>query len=368
MADAAAGAVTGNEPPIVQVSAACLQEYAKDRLRAALAYPKERLLRREFRLARADMTVWFASERFAALCDRTLIERRYEDLSATRLEIYAMDAESDGWEPPAPWDEGSGFSSREFDRILAARNQRGFYHHEAPSWQLYDCATATGVQTLPTPLDVPPWESASPLRLFLHWAYAAANMRLTHAATLGLKGRGVLMAGPSGSGKSATTLAGLLIGLDSLGDDYVLVEKDSRVTAYSVFALLKQDREGLRRAGVTMADLGVGELNWHGKVEFDAARLSFKPLADRMEIIAILIPEIARARRNSLERVTSHQAALALAPSAVFQLPGDSIDGFRFLADIVRQLPAFRVKLSEDPAEIAEAIGLFLAAEGDDAG
>jgi hypothetical protein len=368
VADAAAGTVTDKKPPTVQISAACLQEYAKSRLRAAAAYPKERLLRREFRLARADMTVWFASEKFAALCDRTLIERRYEDSSATRLEIYAMDAESDGWEPPAPWDEESGFSSREFDRILAARNQRGFYHHEAPSWQFYDCTTATGVQTLPTQLSIPPWESASPLRLFLHWAYAAANMRLTHAATLGLKGRGVLMAGPSGSGKSATTLAGLLNGLDSVGDDYVLVEKGSRVAAHSVFAMLKQDREGLRRAGVAMPELGVGELNWHGKVEFDAATLSIKPLAGRMEIFAILIPVIARARRTSLERVTPHEAALALAPSAVFQLPGDSVDGFRFLAGIVRQLPAFRVKLSENPAEIADAIGLFLAGEGDDAG
>ena len=142
------------------------------------------------------------------------------------------------------------FSSREFDRILRAGNLRGFYYHDAPSWQFYDRATATGVLTLPGPLDIPPWESGSPFRLFLHWAYAAADMRLTHAATLGLGGYGALIVGASGSGKSSTALAGLLNGLDSVGDDYVLVEQGARVVAHSVFTVFKQDREGLRRAGV----------------------------------------------------------------------------------------------------------------------
>jgi hypothetical protein len=371
MADAAATAVTQDKlarPPTAKVSAAGLQAYASDRLRAAMAFPKKRLMRRDVRLAKADMTVWFASRRLADLCQRTLVERRYEDPSAIHLEIYAMDAECVGWEPPARWDEEGGFSSREFDRILAAGNRRGFYHHESPSWQFYDRAAAIGVQTLATPLGIPPWESGSPLRLFLHWAYATADMRLTHAATLGANGRGVLIAGSSGSGKSATTLAGLLNGLDSVGDDYVLVEKGSSVVAHSVFAMLKQDREGLRRAGVATAEIDAAEVNWHGKVEFDAAKFAMKALAERMEIFALLIPEIARARRTEFERVTTREAALALAPSAVFQLPGDSTEGFRFLADIVRRLPAFRMTLSEDPAEIAEAIGLFLAGEGKHAG
>ena len=58
-----------------------------------------------------------------------------------------------------------------------------------------------------------------------------------------------------------------------------------------------------------------------------------------------------------------HEAALALAPSAVFQLPGDTTQGFRFFAELARRLPAFRVRLSEDPVEIADAIGSFLARE-----
>lgn len=351
-------------PATSTVSATSLQVYARDRLRAAKAYPKGRLVRREFRLARIDMTVWFASKAFADLCDRTLVERKYEEPLATRAQIYAMDAEADGWEPPARWNEEAGFSSREFDRILAEHDRRGFYHHDAPSWQFYDRVDAVGVQTLPTKLGIPPWEFGSPLRLFLHWAYAAVGMRLTHAATLGLNGRGALIAGASGSGKSGTTLAGLLNGLDSVGDDYVLVEDGPSLVAHSVFAMLKQDREGFRRAGVAIAELDAAEVNWRGKIELDASKLCAKGLASRMEIHALLLPEIARSRRTEVEKIASHEAALALAPSAVFQLPGDATEGFRFFADIVKRLPAFRVKLSEDPVEIAGTIGSFLEGTG----
>ena len=108
---------------------------------AAAAYPKERLLRRDFRLAKLDMTIWFSSEALADLCERTLVRRKHDDPSAASIEVYAIDAGSGGWEPPALWREDAGFASREFDRILAADNLRGFYHHDAPSWQFYDRAT-----------------------------------------------------------------------------------------------------------------------------------------------------------------------------------------------------------------------------------
>jgi hypothetical protein len=362
MAHAAAKSLieaAGASPPAIAEDS--LRGYARSRLSAADAFPKERLIRRDFPLARLDLTVWFSSGRLADLCERTLVRRKADDASAMRAQVYAMDAEAEGWERPATWREGTGFSSRGFDRILAADGLRGFYHHDAPSWQFFAGAGATGVQTLPSALGIPPWEHGSPLRLFLHWAHAAAGRRLTHAATLALDGRGALIVGPSGSGKSGTTLAGLLHGLTSAGDDYVLLEQAPAFTAHAVFSVFKQDREGLRRAGLPSDIFKDAALNWHGKIEFDAARLAPKGFVDRMEIGAILVPEIAHRRRTRLEAVTAQEAALALAPSAVFQLPGDTADGFRFFADIARRLPAYRLLLSEDPAEIAGTVGSFLA-------
>lgn len=344
-----------------KVSSANLLAYANDRLRAAERFPRERLIRRDLRLARLDMTVWFTSKGLAEICESMLVQHHSEMPFQQAAEIFALDSEAEEWDSPAMWDEGAGFSSREFERILAAGDRRGFYHHDAPSWQFYDSGAAVGVHTLPGPLDIPPWELGSPLRLFVHWAQAGIGKRLTHAATLGINGYGALIVGPSGSGKSGTTLAGFMNGLDSVGDDYVVVEQGAAVAAYSAFKTFKQDEDGLRRAGIQATDLIGAKRNWHGKIEFDAASLMPHAFKDRMEIRAILIPRIARAKRTSIEPVASHTAALALAPSAVLQLSGDASEGFRFFASLVKRLPAFSVILSEDPAEIADAIGSFLA-------
>lgn len=350
------------------VSPGNLLAYANDRIAAARVFPREALIRRDLRLAGLDMSVWFTSGRLADHCEAMLVQHDSTAAFEPAAEIFALDAGAEGWDAPATWDEGAGFSSREFERILASGNRRGFYHHDAPSWQFYDPVSAIGVHTLPGPMDIPPWEHGSPLRLFIHWAKAAAGRRLTHAATLGIHGHGALIVGASGSGKSGTTLAGLLNSLDSAGDDYVVVENGHSVIAHSVFKVFKQDLDGLRRAGIATTDLSDAKLNWHGKIEFDAAKLAPHAFVDRMEIRALLLPRIAHGKRTAIAPVSSQAAALALAPSAVLQLPGDASEGFRFFAALARQLPAFRVDLSEDPAEIADAIGSFLAREASHAG
>jgi hypothetical protein len=355
-------------PLVDTISYRSLAAYAGGLLAAAEAYPRQRLLRRTLDLPLLDLTVWFASSEFAELCNRCLISRPAGERVATQASVFAMDATQEGWLVPARWSEGSGFSSRDFERILAAAGLRGFYEHEAPSWQVFDPATHMGVQSLIHPRGFPRWETGSPLRLFLHWAYATQHCRMTHAAALGVNGRGALLVGPSGSGKSATALAGLLGGLECAGDDYVLLEDEAEIAAHGIFRLVKQDRQGLARSGIAHPAVMTAAPNWHGKIEIDPVEIGLPALCRRMAIGALLIPAIARADRTTFQRVSAREAALALAPSAVFQLPGDANEGFTFFSKIVKRLPAYRAALSEQPAEIASAIGSFLADERNLAG
>jgi hypothetical protein len=338
-----------------------LSDYARDQLAAALAYPRNRLARHQIALPGLDLDLWSSDEALAELCRSRLVHRDPGLAASQRATVFAIDATVDGWPAPAVWDTETGFSSRDFEQTLAKAGLRGFYHHDGPSWQFYDPAAALGVHTLPSPMGIPPWEQGSPLRLFLHWAYASGAKRLTHAAAIGVNGRGALIVGASGSGKSGTTLAALMNGLTSVGDDYVVIEPGPKVTAHAVFRIFKQDESGLRRAGLTPDQVGAGPLNWHGKYEFDTARLKPDAFVERLTVHAILLPMVAHAPQTTIEPISASQAALALAPSAVFQLPGDTDSGFVFFAKLARQLPAFRVRLSEDPAEIADAIGTFLA-------
>jgi len=361
-------ATATSAPPPATVSLDSLVEYAQDRLKAAASYPKECLKRHDFALAHLDLTVWSSSDALSDLFQKSFVSRQEKGSVAGRAIVFALDAEMEGWDRPREWNIKTKFTSRAFDRNLAEVNLRGFYFHEVPSWQLFDPVSGVGVASLLAPLGIPPWESSSPLRLFLHWAYSAADLRLTHAATLGVGRRGALIVGASGSGKSGTTLAGLMNGLNSVGDDYVLIEPGAPIVAYPVFCTLKQDVGGVRRAGLPETVLDGAQLNWHGKFEFDVSKVAPHGLVDHLEIGAILIPEIARLPRTRIEPAARREGALSLVPSGVLQLPGDGTKGFRLLSEIARQLPAFKLRLSEDPVEIAEAIASFLSHEAWDAG
>jgi hypothetical protein len=132
--------------------------------------------------------------------------------------------------------------------------------------------------------------------------------------------------------------------------------------------MMKLDPGGIRRVGVPTTELEGHPLNWQGKFEFDPADVLGSPFADRLEIGAILLPEVDRRKRTTIEATDSRSAALSFAPSATMQLHGDRAEAFRFFAEIVRRLPAFRLRLSEDAVDIAEAIRRFLNQEGRHAG
>jgi hypothetical protein len=340
--------------------------YGRDRMTAAMAHPRGGLVRRDFPMPLLDLSVWFSGRELAELCERRLVTRVDGERVEDRAEILALDSTLADWEPPAPWLEGAHFTSRLFEKAFEGVGLRGF-HHDTPSWQIFDPEAGFGVFTLHNPMGIPPWETGSPLRLFLHWAHARHGRRLTHAAAVGVENAGALVVGASGSGKSGTALACLLNGLHCAGDDYVVVENDGDISASAVFRIFKQDSQGLQRAGLDARDERWGVTNWHGKYEFDAMELSPKTFARRLPVRAILLPRIARLERTRIEPVSASAAALALAPSAVFQLPGDTDGGLRFFSDLARRLPAFRVLLSENPAEIADTIGEHLTREFPDA-
>ena len=185
---------------------------------------------------------------------------------------------------------------------------------------------------------------------------------MLHAGTLGHDGSGVFLVGAGGSGKSGTTLSGILHGLCSVGDDYVAVRcAGGLVEARTVLRHMKQDTGGLQRLGLE-AGKGAfdGRPNWQGKIEFDFARLVPAARADRLAMKAILIPHVARAPASSLRAASAREAMTATAPSSLYQLYGSLREDFGLIASIARALPAFHVDLGEDPAEIAASVRTFI--------
>ena len=141
-------------------------------------------------------------------------------------------------------------SPRRFEETLKSLGLRGaFPAAEMPApadpFSIFDPAARVGLQLVENLSDLPPWDSGAPFRILVHFAAASRGWRLVHAATLSMRGKGILIVGAGGAGKSGTCLAGLAGGLHTVGDDYVLIAPGEPLTAFRVYRLLKQDRQGL---------------------------------------------------------------------------------------------------------------------------
>jgi len=249
--------------------------------------------------------------------------------------------------------------------IAVAGDKSGmFFAHQGDfnQWQFFDPKALLGVQLMPHSDSYPHWEDSFPLLQFLHWVTMMQGRRIVHAASLGLDGRGVLIAGSSGAGKSGTTLAGVLNGLQSIGDDYVLVEpREDGVFAYPLTRIMKQDVRGLVRNGAE-TDRRFRGPNWQGKHEAYLSDLMGEEIPVSFELRAILLPRVSGETRILPARGVD--AMTAMLPSNVVQLFGGRKYAVSFLSDLVRRLPVYRLELGANPREIAAVISELLVRGG----
>ena len=281
------------------------------------------------------------------------------DLTFDLLETRAL-----GWPAPSP-QRGWYGSPRRFEETLKSLGLMGaFPAAEMPApadpFSIFDPASGAGLQLVENMLDLPPWDSGAPFRILVHFAAACRGWRLVHAATLSMGGKGILIVGAGGAGKSGTCLAGLAGGLQTVGDDYVLIAPGAPLKALRVYGLLKQDREGLARIPGLGVRAAHERVNWQNKLELDPELLFPGCMVEEMRLSAIVMPVIARARQTQFVPADTQTAFQQFAPSMWAQMPGARASGFMFAAWLTRQLPVFRMLLSENSSEIAGSVSSFI--------
>jgi hypothetical protein len=179
------------------------------------------------------------------------------------------------------------------------------------------------------------WDRAAPLRTALNFALAAPQRQLVHGAVVGVDGRGVLLAGPGGSGKSTTTLACLEAGLQVVGDDYAAVDLIG-TRAWHLYGSIKI---GEREPGPNGRDdrqtLILGD------------DLPGTP-TESLELAALLLPRVVGGATSSLSVASPAAALRALAPSTLIQAPYEDQPSLGILADLTRVVPAYHLNLGDD--------------------
>lgn len=307
--------------------------------------PREALTTQRITPAGLSIETCFDDPGFAAAYTSRF--RNVEEEGASSDRLYVLTGKAPGFQSVPEWRDAD-CSPAEFHSIVKAAGMRAAYPFQSRLWRFFDTRSRIGVQWTESPDDLPPWDGSAPLRQHLHWILGDSGLRLTHAATLGWRDRGIVLFGKGGAGKSGTTLAGLAAGLSTVGDDYVALGGSLAPVARPLYRVVKQDKAGLARNPALADRTSHLAGNWRGKVEFDPDEFFKGATVETMSLRAAVLPRIAHASRPSIVPARPQAVMLALMNSNLHQFAGEDDDGMPFFARLLARLPCFQMELSAD--------------------
>jgi hypothetical protein len=252
--------------------------------------------------------------------------------------LTAFDGAGSGERPAPP----SGAPGR---RSADAGVHLGF-EPDAPLLSVYDPASASGAF----------WAEDAAAQHPAQLRQRGHGLHFVHGAVVGDERGGVLLAGPSRSGKSTTAMLCATRGMRHLGDDYVLVSQDGPPVAHALFATAKLDDAALRMLRLA-APAGPAD----EKIVLDPAASTPGGVAGRLPLRAVVLPRVGD-RTGALEPVTPAAALAALAPSTLIQLAGSRAEDLASLAGLARTLPAYRLAVGPDLDAVLARVGEALEA------
>jgi len=208
---------------------------------------------------------------------------------------------------------------------------------------------------------VPLPERAAPFRTILQWWMAEHGCLLVHAAAVGRRATGVLLAGGERAGKSTTAWLCLRHGLRIAGDDYVAIAQSPPDQVHSLYSSLKLDRQ---RAAAVGSPAGAAEDDGtaDGKTVYFLAGSHADRLAASLELGAVLLPRIGGGPVTTIRRATAAEGLRTLAPTTLYLQPGGRRAAFEVLAGLLRRVPCHVLELGEDLDAVAPEVQRFLEA------
>ncbi|HEX8206074.1 MAG TPA: hypothetical protein VF587_08455, partial [Solirubrobacteraceae bacterium] len=277
------------------------------------------------------------------------------------LTVLLWDSGSSGLDDPeVPWDIGDVRTRGD----VHGYEQSGYrisYEHASGAATVYHPESETLVFWVADPEAVPWYERGAPLRAALHHWAAAHGLHFVHAGAVGASGRGALLVGASGSGKSTTALACLEAGMEYAGDDYVILSGDETPRVHCLYSTAKLDAGSLERLpGLAGAVAQFGPDGEHKAVLDVYAHRPGVFRAD-LPVDAIVIPTVAPREQPEIRRATPAQALRAIAPTTLLQLPGAAQARMTAMARLVRGLPAFDLRVGTDVEAAARAVEAICA-------
>ncbi len=298
----------------------------------------------------------FAGEALPEVITPALQHLQVESERHPDLTVRLWDSASTGvtLRPPSP--DGNDYVARGEIKSICEGSIHGTYDIGGGQLGLLDRETDVAHFWIREARQVPYYESGSPLRGILSIWLSSRGHQLVHAASVCTGGKGALIVGRGGSGKSTTALSCVHAGLDYIGDDYCVARLGASPELLSLYSSAKLSPQTLGRFS---RDLPRTQRLPGSSDRKQVLFLHGAPsvcIQKRASMQAILLPRVTHQEESTLKPVSPIAALTALAPSTVFQLPGAGEEAFRFMADLVRHAPAYQLNLSSNPGQTAGLI------------
>lgn len=282
---------------------------------------------------------------------------------APALTISAWDRAGSGVAAPQPPFDRKRITDRGDIWGFTSQRYRLAFHYGEYSVSVFDRELGQGCFWVDDAAGLPYWTAAAPLRTLLHWCMEASGRQLLHAAAVGTANGGLLLIGRGGLGKSSTALAGLLSGMDFAGDDYVAVALEPQPRVYPLYGSAKVNRDQIERFASLAAQLRNPGGAADEKAIFDLLPAYRAQIPDSgMPIRAILVPGVADQEDSVIDADLGLDTARhAAAFSTVEQLPYAGRGTYGFIDELIRRVPAYRLRLGRNRAALAQSLKDFLA-------
>lgn len=326
---------------------------------AAARGGEERL---EIRVAGRRVALRFAG---AALVERIAPALRHleDDRGAPELTIAVFDSASTATPMPTPpWPERA---FRERGEVQGFNTQRcaTAYNLGSDALSVFDRELRHAVFWTPDAARLPYYETASPLRTVLSWAFEDGGLQTVHAAGVALRGDGLLLTARGGSGKTTTALLCVEDGFAYAGDNNLLAagpEEGGAVRCHSLYgsATLRPDNL-VRFPGLRPFVRNPERLDAEKALVFLRDRWPDRMTAS-FRARAVLLPRVTGDTATRLVPASAAACLRALAPSSLFSLPGARHAALARAAALSRALPAWELLLGSDVRAIPRLLRSFL--------
>jgi hypothetical protein len=294
---------------------------------------------------------------------------RIDDPSSTRpdLTIDLWDGEETAVAPPAAilrtmpgWHDSGGLSTVSADRV--------YYLHELfESRAILNREAQRIVGWTASSERLSLYEQGKPFRVLLSVWLHDRGIQVIHAALVAKAGRGILLPGRGGAGKTTSALACLLAGFEYLGDDYVGLERldDGAFAGHSLYDSTWLEPDHLLRFPPLIPHAIHGALPWERKRLVHLSEVLPQSLARTAPIHLVTLPRLTMAPKARSRPASKAETVLAMVPTSMFELtPRVGAEGFARLVTLASRLPTYWLELGEHPADVPACLESLLAETG----